>query len=301
MLIVAELAWRWAFAVGAIGILLSYSSTLRDAISLSAADQNALLSGNIVAMVSVGLNVMAGALPYLIRVVVGATPKIALVWWVCATVGRGPILREMMRFTSRPPGSSGRKLWTGMAAVHFVRLILLLLVLIGYLGGARLSSAGMGDPNDPNILLMFFLFLGAFAVGVTAWSLANFAASNGALFVAAGDTGGLDAIALGLQFSLVKRKQLWGVAAMNALLRTVAAGVITILAILLIPVGKFIPMAVMIALLVLLTVIYCVISDILLLARTLSYMVIAFGEPDGEGGEKGHESALYRAPSDLRK
>lgn len=300
-LIVAELAWRWAFAMGAIGILLSYSSILRDAISLSAAEQNALFSGNPVTMVAVGSSVLIGAMPYLIRVLVGAAPKIALLWWLCATVGRAPILRHAMFATMRKPAASGRKLVAGMAVVHFVRVIVLLIVLIAYLAGGRASGLVMGRPEDPNIILMVVVFTAVFAMGAVVWALANLVASNGALFVAAGESGGLDAIVLGLQFTVREYRRLWALAAVNASLRTLAGVVITIAGLLVVALAKFVPTAVIVGLLVVLTVAYCVLSDVLLLARSVAYLQLAFEPAALDASATNHESALYTAPPDKRK
>jgi hypothetical protein len=299
MLFVAELTWRWAFAAGAIGILLFYSAILRDAISLSAADQNALLSSDPVQIISTGTKILAGALPSFVQAATGALPKIAFLWWLCITIGRARILRSIVAPAAAPTDGS---FWMSMVLVHGVRVVLLLIPVSAYLFATRTSTAVMGDPENPQLLSAMIVFLAIFATGLALWSLANFVASLAPLFVAGKRRPWLDSLADALSVSIARRKDFFAVASMNAVIRTVIALAITVASLLLIPLASFLPAFFIGSLAVLLTVLYCAASDYLLLARTASYAVLALSEPSLPSApiSRRPQTPLYSAPPDLR-
>ena len=302
VLMASELAWRWAFAIGASGVLLYYSSILRDSISLSAADQGALLSGNVLQSIDVGSRIVAGAMPYFVQAAVGALPKIALIWWLCITLGRTSILRTMVNSTAAKPVDQQRRFWFSMTVVHGVRVLLLLIVLSAYLGANRAAAIAFGtDIDHPRILLGMLAFLATFGLGILIYLAANYVAALAPFSVVLG-RGALDALAEALQASLRHKAMLGSAATVSATLRTVVAMVISGASILLLPLSRYLPAVVIASFLAILTVVYCALSDVLLLARTMSYAWIVLGYPEGEGGVAGKEfeSPLYSAPPDLR-
>jgi hypothetical protein len=302
MLIVAELAWRWAFAAGAIGILLTYSNILRDAISLSAADQGGLFSGDPLRMADVATRVAANALPYFVQAAEGALPRIALIWLFCVTLGRSPLVSKIVGLTAAVPSSINRRFWISMTAVHAIRVLLLLIVLSAYLAASRISVAAFGtDPDNPRILLAMVAYFVTFGIGFAVYLVANFVASLAPLYVAQGRRA-LDALTDATHAAIQHKTLLGSSAAANATLRTVAATVVTGASLLLLPMSSFLPAWVLLVLSGLLTVFYCAASDILLLGRTTAYALIVLGDtpPTAARGEGSLETPLYSAPPDLR-
>ena len=301
-LMLAELVWRWAFAVGAFGILLSYASILRDAISLSAADHNALMSGDLMQMIDIATRISAIALPLFVQAAVGAFPKIALVWWLCITVGRSPMLRRITSISGGQPTKADRRFWLAMAEVHGVRILLLLILVSAYLGASMASQRVLGTDLDhlrvfPAVGIFFLIF----SAGAGLYLLANFVASLASLYVAQGH-GALDALADAVRCAQREWSLLGGVAAANATVRTIFAMVITGAGVLLLPMSRYLSAWVIAAFAMLLTVVYCAISDVLLVGRTMAYSLVINRDPkDPTSNESGpRESALYSAPSDLR-
>jgi hypothetical protein len=302
MMIVAELAWRWAFAIGAFGILLVYSSILRDAISLSAADQGGLLSGDPLQMVDVATRITANALPFFVQAAEGALPRIAFIWLLCITIGRSPLIRKILGFTPEKPTSINRRFWISMTAVHAVRVLLLLIVLSAYLAASRLSAIAFGiDPDQPRILLAIVAYFATFGIGFAIYIVANFVASLAPLYVAQGRRA-LDALSDSMHASIRHKSLLGSTAAVNATLRTAIATVVTGASILLLPMSRYLPSWILLVLAWLLTVIYCAASDILLLARTTAYALIVLGDTTTPAahGRGSLETPLYSAPPDLR-
>jgi hypothetical protein len=302
MLIVAELAWRWAFAVGAIGIVLIYSSIVRDSISLSAADQGGLFSGDLLQMADVATRVAANALPFFVQAAEGALPKIALIWLLCITLGRSPLVRKIVGFTSATPSPANRRFWISITAVNAVRVLLVLIVLSAYLAANRISAIAFGtDPDQPRILLAMVAYFVSFGFGFAIFIVANFVASLAPLYVAQG-RGALDALTDATHAAIRHKSFLGSTAAVNATLRTVVATVVTGVSILLLPMSRYLPSWILLVLAWLLTVVYCAASDILLLARTTAYALIVLGDTDSAAarGEGSLESPLYSAPPDLR-
>jgi hypothetical protein len=302
MLIVAELAWRWAFAAGAIGILLFYGSVLRDSISISATDHDMLLSGDLLRTADAGSRVLVGAMPYFIRAAEGALPKIALIWWLCITVGRSSLLRGMVNLTAAPSVGDARSIWISMATINAVRVLLLLIVVSAYLGANRVAAFVFGqDFERPHILLGMLAYVVTFSAGIGLYLLANFVASLAPYFAAQGRPA-LDALADALQAARTHRATLGGAAAVSATIRTVVATVVSGISVLLLPLSRYLPLTVIAVLLAVFTVLYCALSDVLLLARMQSYAWIVLGYPEGDAAEGSREveSPLYSAPPDLR-
>ena len=297
-MIIAELAWRWAFAVGAIGIVLFYSGTVRDAISLSAADQGILLSGNLLLTLDVLSRIVANALPFVMQAAAGAIPKIALIWLACITLGRSPLLRRIVEKSGGAPVVINGRFWISMTAIHAIRIVLLLIVISAFLGASRVAAFFLGsDMNHPRILLALAAYLLTFSIGIAIYLSTNFVASLASLYVAQGRRA-LDAMADEAHASLKEKALLGATAASNATLRTVAATVVTGASVLLLPLSRYVPQSVLLVVAALLSVLYCIASDILLLARTMAYSLITQGQSSGLQGNS--ETPLYSAPPDLR-
>jgi hypothetical protein len=297
-LIVAELAWRWAFAAGAIGVMLFYSSIVRDAISLSAADQGVLLSGNMLLSLDVLSRVVANALPFVLQAAAGALPKIALIWLVCITLGRSPLLRRIIAKSGSTPVQPDKRFWISMTIVHAVRILLLLIVISAFLGASRIAALLLGsDMNHPRILLALASYLFTFSIGISIYLLSNFVAALASLYVAQGRRA-LDAMADAVHASVRDKALLGAAAASNATLRTFAATIVTGISVLLLPLMRYVPATVLLVLAALLSVIYCIASDVLLLARTMAYGLITLGPHPEVAGSS--ETPLYSAPPDLR-
>jgi hypothetical protein len=297
-LIVAELAWRWAFAAGAIGVMLFYSSIVRDAISLSAADQGVLLSGNMLLSLDVLSRVVANALPFVLQAAAGALPKIALIWLVCITLGRSPLLRRIIAKSGSTPVQPDKRFWISMTIVHAVRILLLLIVVSAFLGASRIAALLLGsDMNHPRILLALASYLFTFSIGISIYLLSNFVAAFASLYVAQGRRA-LDAMADAVHASVRDKALLGAAAASNATLRTFAATIVTGISVLLLPLSRYVPATVLLVFAALLSVIYCIASDVLLLARTMAYGLITLGPHPEVAGSS--ETPLYSAPPDLR-
>jgi hypothetical protein len=302
MLIFAELLWRWAFAVGAIGIILFYSGMVRDAISLSAADQGALLSGNLLLSLDVLSRIITNALPFLLQAAAGALPKIALIWLVCITLGRSPLLRRVVLKVGAAPAETNRQFWIWMVVIHAVRVLLLLIVISAFLGASRMAGLVFGpEMKQSRILPALAVYFLTFGIGITVYLVSNFIASLASLYVAQGRPA-LDAMADAVHASLRHKALLGATAASNATLRTFVATVVTGVSVLLLPLSRYVPASVLLVLAVILSVLYCAVSDVLLLARTMAYALIALGpcEVESSAGQAKGETPLYSAPPDLR-
>lgn len=301
-LMISELVWRWAFAVGAIGIILSYASILRDAISLSAADQNVLFSGDLMQMLTVATRMSITALPLFAQAAIGAFPKIALVWWLCITLGRSPMLRRMVSISGAVPAKADRRFWVAMIEVHGVRVLLLLILVSAYLAASMASQRVLGtDIDHLRIFPAILIFLLIFSAGAVLYLWTNFIASLASIYVAKG-RGALDALADAVRCAKREWSMLGGIAAANATVRTVAAMVISGASVLLLPMSRYLPAWVIAAFAVLLTMVYCAVSDVLLVGRAMAYALAINRDPAAlppKGSGPG-ESALYSAPSDLR-
>lgn len=272
-LIITELAWRWSFGVAATGVLLAVSRQVRDAFALSAADELVLGSGDVQQKAEALARAMAGALPYMVRAAAIAIPAIAVLWIAAATLGRTAVTRGVLRASGTPAISRSR--WWVMAGLHAARVFVLLILVIGYLLGTIGANAVVGPMEQPRIALAVLVFAAIFVASVVVWLLVNFVASQAPIFAMRDGRGLLDSLEDSIYFSRRNLRDLLAASSTNATLRTAWGLTITIVSIAAAALGRFFPVALPALVIAALTVVYCIVSDVMLLARLAAYTVIA--------------------------
>ncbi len=288
-LLAAELTWRWSFGLGSLAILFLVFRRVQQALTLSGADELSLSRGSYIEFVQTMIGVAAGALPLIGGVALWALLAMAALWIAAATIGRGTVTHAIVRQLAQEAGTgiAPRFTWMAMGVVHFARVFTLLIPLIGYLLGALIGalmlrgsglSAAEPDISSTNVaalLVAMLVFCFVFVISLAVWSLVHFVVSLAPIFIARDGRGALDAIADSISLARRRWRELSSEATQNAVLRSAAALGITVAGIL---VGAFLlrPAPLFASLLLaLLTLAYFIVSDWLLLARTIAYAAVA--------------------------
>jgi len=294
-LYLVELLWRWSFGLGVLAVIFFSLPTFQHIAYLAEPDQSLLQSHDPMAVAAGIAEVMQAARPLIVRLLVVALPVLALLWGAALTIGRGLTTRAIVRRLAAERGQPEPPplRWLAMAGISFGRVAAGFILLIGYVGGSIISSSVAGSPENPNLLASALLFLLVFGAAFAVWSVVNWFLSLAPIFALRDGLGALDATVAAIRFVRGHRRQLRAAAGMNALLRTVAAVVLTIAGLLLIPLASAAPGWLIAVLAVLISLAYILSSDYLLLARLTGYAVIAMEAEQGTAAAESRDMSLH--------
>jgi hypothetical protein len=272
-----ELLWRWSFGLGLLALILLAYSHLRQAILLTDADQQALSGQDPIALATAAANLIAPLLPLLLRTCAQIFSIAAVVWIAAAALGRGLITRVIVGQFAKDYGvmiAADASRWLSFAVLNFTRVLMLLILAIGYLGGTFLAGLIGGAAN---LLIPATIQFCSVAISFALWSYVNWVLSLAFIFVARDALAPLDATVEAIAFVRRHRSRLSAIALWNSTLRGVAATVISLAGVFT-AAASSLPASAVSVLLVLETLAYFVISDFLLLARLGAYASVAIRE-----------------------
>jgi hypothetical protein len=274
-----ELLWRWSFGLGLLGLSFFAYAHLRQAVLLSDADELALGSQDPFVVANAVAGLVAGILPLLIKTLSEICSVAAVSWIACAALGRGVITRMIVRGLSAEHAltiAPDAPRWAAFAALSFGRVLMLLIVVIGYLGGVGI--AGIVSAPEQNNVASALIFFASLAASSVVWSYVNWVLSLAPIFVVRDALSPIDSVVEAIAFIRRNYSRLSDIALWNSTLRAVVATVVTLTGVA--TVGLRLAMApwVVTALLALQTLVYLVFSDLFLLARLASYASVAVRE-----------------------
>lgn len=272
-----ELLWRWSLGLGVLALAFFAWARVRPALMFSADDIAGLRALPPVDALAALLPMIADAMPLMARALAEICAPAAVLWIASATLGRGLVTRVLMRRIAADTPTAiapDRPRWLAFAALNFARVMMLLILVIGYFGGGLIAA--IADPQGQrlatDVVIVFVAQVCAFGL----WGYVNWVLSLAPVFVVRDGLGPLDAIVAAIAFIGRRRPELVSIATANGLQRTLLAVAVSIIS--LITVFLPLPAAVIIALLVLQTLVYFVVADMLKLARLGAYATVAIGE-----------------------
>lgn len=272
--LIADLAFRWSFGVGAMGLFLLTSQRVKDALVLSSVDQMQLASGDLMAASQALARTLYNSLPYLAQALAIFLPIAAVLWTVTTAAGRA-ITTRLILAQVQPETPLAKVRWGALLTVTFARVIVALLLLIGYTAATVAAAAAMQVGQTPNIFVGVFVFLAIFLVTLAVWSLVNFVVALAPIFVLRNRRSALDAIVEAIELARFASSRLAAVSIANAATRFGSALLMSLAGFTVVVLARDFPTPVIGALTTVVIVIYCLASDWLLLARYGSYVAIA--------------------------
>lgn len=274
-----ELLWRWSFGLGLLALFFLIYARFRQAVLLSAADQIALTSQDPFAAAVAASNLIAGALPLLLGTLARISGLAAVFWIASATLGRGIITRLIVRRFAASADvaiAPDAPRWASFAMLNFARVLMLLILVIGYLGGSLIAALVSG-PGQDVVFPSLIVFI-ALVIAVAVWSYINWVLSLAPVLVVRDGLAPLDSVVAAIAFIRRNRSKLMALAIWNGTLRGVAASIISVAGAFTLALYGTPQPWIATALLVVETLVYLVVSDIFLLVRLAAYASVAVRE-----------------------
>lgn len=274
-----ELLWRWSFGLGLLALLFFFYAQLRQAVLLSDADQVALTSQDPFAAAVAASSLIAGAMPLLAGTLARISGLAAVIWIVSITPGRGIITRMIVRRFAADSAvgiAADAPRWASFAMLNFARILMLLILVVGYLGGSLIAALVSGP--EEGIAASSLIVFTSLAIAFAVWSYANWVLSLAPVLVVRDGLVPLDAVAAAIAFIRRNRSKLMAIAIWNGTLRSITAAVISVAGAFTVTLPFWVHPWIGTALLVLETLAYLVVSDIFLLARLGAYASVAVRE-----------------------
>jgi hypothetical protein len=277
--IAAEIAWRWSFGAAAGALVTVAAVRFLNSLTVTDGDMLALRSRIPQLMADAILHIFHGSGSRLLQLVFILIPAVSVLWILAASAGRAATLRALLRDV---PASFTRRhdLWS-LAGVHFLRVAVTLLGMMATAGAAILAgfAAATATTEGPSVLLFNLVFLGLLFLVSLCWSTLNWYLSLAPIFVVRDNRGALGAVSDAVH--LVRRRggDFTSVSTLYGLIKLFVIGVVTVLS--LVPlafIGEW-PWQLTTAMLVILTLAYLAVADMLYVARLGSYVAIAEPEP----------------------
>lgn len=263
----AEIGWRWTYGLAALAILVFASFRFLQSIEVT--DANLLLLNSMVPplMAEAVQDIFRGAGAKLAKLAAILLPSLLLLWIPAATAGRAATLRALL------PGD-GRG-WRALFGLHFLRAGLWLATTIAMIGAlilAGYAALWFGRPEDPSAFLLVFFALALLIslISSTLWWYLALAP----IFAWADGLPTFGAVAAAQRFARRNAHVISGVSFLFGVLRLVAMLAATVFGLMAVPFLDSPARPLAVALLVLITLGYFAVGDILYIARLASYIAI---------------------------
>jgi len=276
-LTLAEIMWRWTVGATAATLvafgLVEYLDTLpvTNGELLFLRSRQPYLVGEAIAHILRGsLNrvVMAGLLAVLL---------LGTLWIVAASVGRIATVRALLDYFRRDVvgnvAASGRPLPT-LLRLNFLRAAAALAAVLGFLGASIL--AGFASPAaNPRPELTFFLFLPLAGLICLAWSTLNWLLSLAAMFAVRDDEDAVGALTAAMDFCRERTGAVFAVSTWTGLAHLVLFVAATTVATMPLGFAAIVPLRLVVAVEIVVTLVYFALADWLYMARLAGYVCIA--------------------------
>jgi len=136
-----ELLWRWSFGLGLIALVAIAYARIRPVILLAGGE--ALNLQDPVAFAESATNMIMPVLPLLAKTSAQVFCVAAVLWAAISALGRGIITRTIVGRLAKEHGvviAPDAPRWASFAVLQCARVLMLLILVIGYLGGAYFGA-----------------------------------------------------------------------------------------------------------------------------------------------------------------
>lgn len=228
-------------------------------------------------MAQTAADTITEAMPLLIGTLTLVFSVAAVLWIAASALGRGITTRIIVRRLAADYGltiAPDAPRWAGFAILQFARVLMLLILIIGYLSGSFIAVLVSND----RVLPAAFIVFTALAVSSVVWSYVNWILSLAPIFLMRDALSPINSVVAAIAFVHRNRSRLTAIALWNSTLRGLTATVISIAGACTVVSRLALPPVTVNILLALETIAYLVISDVFLLARLAAYASVAVRE-----------------------
>jgi hypothetical protein len=273
-LLVAELAWRWAFGAAAWALILLSVHRFLSSMTVSQAEVQLARTWQPFLVADVVARILAANWAAALRATVILVVGIFALWIFAVTVGRAATLKALLAQAQAEPAVRGRTIIVPLLVLHSFRAAISLAALVAWVGGLMLVGASVPNPQDNPGLVLLVGFGILFLVGLF-WSIANWFLALAPIFIVRDARGALAAVADSFGFYSSRTSAYLSVASWFGLLRFLALFFALMFS--LIPigmVGQASPAAIVITVIVL-SLAYFAFADFLYVSRLAAFVFLA--------------------------
>jgi hypothetical protein len=278
-LMLAEVAWRWAFGAAALALIAIGIREVELAVTISPMDELLMRSMQPVLVGEAFAHILKDTLPLLAKLAAILLPALSAMWIAAATVGRMAVTRGLLEYFAAEyglpkPEAKGR--WGAMTALNCFRAAVGLAVVLGYVGAAVVASRFASTTPDgvPQVQGALAVFVVIFAGVVIVAAAINWLLALAPVFVVRDGAGTWRALADSARMFRTCGSQFTSAATMNGFIRAAVAIAISIAGLFPLAMLEVLPKSVVVGILVVLTLTYFLISDWLLLSRLGTYVAV---------------------------
>jgi hypothetical protein len=265
-LVAVELAWRWAFGTSAIALVTVAVIRLQHAVVILSEEQKMLTSRAPLQVAEAIVEVWQRAHPLAVRLGLVVVPAMVVLWVIAVTVGRGFVLNRILELKSGGPR------WSSLLTLHLLRAVSVFALIGAYIECSR-ATVRLSNPESPNYFAALLVFLVLFSIVVIVWSVVHWMLSLACIFAAREQMSAIASLRRTTRWLRTEGRRLASIATLNGTARTFVAIVFTFLG--LFPLVFYRVPILFWTLEVAIFVLYCAVSDILLLARLSAYIEAA--------------------------
>jgi hypothetical protein len=262
----AELAWRWAFSASALALSAFAILRLQGAVVILPEEQQMLSSRTPLQIAEAVLEVWQRARPLVFKLGLIVIPAVIVLWLIAATVGRAYVLNRICQSAETKPN------WLGLVTLNSLRVLSVIGLIGAYIACSRATTL-VSNPESPNYFDALVVFLLLFSVAVLIWSFIHWILSLACIFAARERTSTIASLRRTVSLLRGQGRQLASVAAQNGTARTVVAILFSFLT--LFPLVLYRLPILFWTLEFAILLLYCLASDLLLLARLSAYVELA--------------------------
>src|SRR6202044_2298064 len=278
----AEISWRWALGAIAAALFFFYCIEYLDTLPVSNADA-ALLSTRQPALVGRAIaHILRGSIDRAVLAALLAALALSLLWIIAASVGRLATVRALFSYfggdvvllPAKESGTQELRPLRALFGLNLLRIALLLSVILAFGGSAILVSFVSTSANPrPGLSIILFLPIAAL-ICVVGWML-NWWLTLAGIFAVRDGKDALESISAAVTFSRDHLGAVFAVSSWTSLAHLVAFSIATSVVAFPIALAQVMPVRLVIAGIVVVTLAYFAIADWLYMTRLAGYVCIA--------------------------
>jgi hypothetical protein len=278
--LLAEIAWRWS--VGAVaGVLFLFTLfEFLDTLPVSRGDATLLRTRQPVLIGRAISHILRGTLSRAVLAALLAVVALSFLWIVAASIGRLATVRTLLEYFREKldedvsPDRHDQSTFRHLVPLHFLRVAVVLAALLAFAGAAILASFISSDAK-PRPGLVFIIFLPLAGLICIAWSALNWLLGFAAIFAVRDCEDALGSLSAAVTFCRTRLRPVSAVSTWVGLAHLVTFSVATSAVAVPLAFIQIVPVRLVFAIIVLLTLAYFAAVDGLYVARLAGYLYIA--------------------------
>ncbi len=285
----AEISWRWTIGAASLALVLYGFFEYLNTLPVSRSDA-ALLASRQPALVGRAIaHIFRGSMNRAVMAALCAGLALSLLWIVAASIGRTATVRALLdyfneKFAGEVPNSGfendaiaevndKKGYFPSLIGINFLRVVLVMAALLALLGAAILAGFASSKTN-PQPGLVFVLFLPAAALICSIWSMLTWLLSLAGVFAIRDGQDAMGALFAAIDFCQDRTGAVFAVSTWTGLAHFVVFSIASTAVSLPLALAQVVPLRLVFAVILLVTLAYFAMVDWLYMARLAGYVCI---------------------------